>query len=55
MSFNPFKHLIQNIQEFFLNNTLKEDQRNDEDLEFLQFGICGMQVQSPKPEELFSR
>ena len=51
-SFNPFRRLIQNIQEIFLSNTLKEAQRNDEELKCLQFGIDGIQVQSPKPEQL---
>ena len=53
MSFNPFKPLIQNIQEFFINNIQSEKQRNDEDQECLQFGICSVQTPSPRPEELY--
>ena len=53
MSFNPFRPLIQNVQELFINNLSRNQQRNDEELECLQFGICAIQVQSPRPEELF--
>ena len=53
MSFNPFKSLIQNIQELFFTNIQPEKQRKEEDQECLQFGICGVQVPSPRPEELY--
>ena len=53
MSFNPFKPLIQNIQELFCTNIQTEKQRKDEDQECLQFGICAVQAQSPRPEELY--
>ena len=53
MSFNPLKPLIQNIKELFLSNFSMKNQRNDEDLECLQFGICSLQTKSPRPEELF--
>ena len=55
MSFNPLKPLSQKIQELFLRNLSKDNQRNDKDLECLQFGICTLQIQSPRPEELFFR
>ena len=53
MSFNQFKFFIQNIQELFSINNPTEKQSKDEDLECLQFGICSVQVKSPRPEELF--
>ena len=53
MSFNPFKPLIQNIQEIFLNKNSKKEIRNDEELECMQFGMCAVQVQSPRPDELY--
>ena len=53
MSFNPFRPFIKNIQRLFLINIAREEQRNDEQLECLQFGICAVQVKSPRPEELF--
>jgi len=53
MSFNPFKPLIQNIQELFCTNIQTEKQRKDEDQECLQFGICAVQAQSPRPAELY--
>ena len=55
MSFNPFKPLIQNIQELFFTNIQTEKQRKDEDQECLQFGICSVQTKSPRPEELYFR
>ena len=55
MSFNPFKALIQKIQEIFDNNISKNEKRNDEELECLHFGICTVQVESPRSEELFFR
>ena len=55
MSFNTFKALIQNIQELLLTNISMKNQRNNEDLECLQFGICSIQTKSPRPEELFFR
>ncbi len=55
MSINPIKPLIQNIQNVFLRNISKNEEINDEELECLQFGICTVQVQSPKPEELYFR
>ena len=33
--------------------TSSEKQRKDEDQECLQFGICSVQAQSPRPEELY--
>ena len=53
MSFNPFRPLIHKIQALFLSNIPTEKQRKDEEQECLQFGICGMQAQSPRPEELY--
>ena len=53
MSFNPFKPLIQNIQELFFTNIQTEKQRKDEDQECLQFGICAVHAPSPRPEELY--
>ena len=53
MSFNPFKPLIQNIQELFLTNIQTEKKQKVEDQECLQFGICAVQAQSPRPEELY--
>ena len=53
MSFNPFKPLIHNIQALFLSHSQMEKQRKDEEQECLQFGICGVQAQSPRPEELY--
>ena len=53
MSLNPFKRLIHNIQTIFLSNIQTEKQREDEEQECLQFGICGVQAQSPRPEELY--
>ncbi len=48
MFLNPFKLLIHKIQALFLTK-----QRKDEEQECLQFGICGVQAQSPRPEELY--
>tara|TARA_B100000945_G_scaffold163689_1_gene131319 strand:- start:367 stop:534 length:168 start_codon:yes stop_codon:yes gene_type:complete len=53
MSLNPFKLLIHYIQAFSLSNIQTEKQQKDEDQECLQFGICGVQAQSPRPEELY--
>ena len=53
MSLNPFKPLIHNIQELFLSNIQTKKQRKDEEQECLQFGICCVQTQSPRPEELY--
>jgi len=53
MSFNPFKPLIDNIQTLFLTNIQTEKQRKDDKQECLQFGICAVQAQSPRPEELY--
>lgn len=53
MSFNPFKPIIQNIQALFLINVQTEKQRKDDEQECLQFGICTVKVQSPRPEELY--
>ena len=53
MSFNPLKPLIQNIQEVFLNKIQTEKQRTDKEQECLQFGICSVKTQSPRPEELY--
>ena len=55
MPFNPLKFLIKKIQELFESDISEHKQRNDKELEFLQFGICTVQVQSPRPEELFFR
>ena len=55
MSFNPFKPIIQKIQELFFSNFSKKIRRNDEELECLQFGICTVQIKSPRSEELFFR
>tara|TARA_B100000579_G_C22052150_1_gene497503 strand:- start:154 stop:321 length:168 start_codon:yes stop_codon:yes gene_type:complete len=51
MSFNPFKALIQHIQELFLTNIQTGKQRKDEDPECLQFGIWAVDTQSPRAEE----
>ena len=53
MSFNPFKPLIHNIQALFNSNIQTEKQRKDHEQECLQFGICAVQAQSPRPEELY--
>ena len=53
MSLNSFKVLIHNVQTLFLNNIETEKQRKDDEQECLQFGICGVQAQSPRPEELY--
>ena len=53
MFFNPFKPLIHNIQALFISNTQTEKQRKDDEQECLQFGICAVQAQSPRPEELY--
>ena len=53
MSFNPFRPLIHNIQALFFIHSQKEKQRKDEEQECLQFGICAVQAQSPRPEELY--
>ncbi len=53
MSFNPFKPLIQRIEKLFFTDISMNNQRNDEDLECLQFGICSIQTKSPRSEELF--
>ena len=53
MSFNPFKPLIHNIQAIFKSNLQTEKQRKDDEQECLQFGICAVQAQSPRPEELY--
>ncbi len=53
MSFNPFKPLFQNIQTLFLSHSQTEKKQKDEEQECLQFGICGVQSKSPRPEELY--
>ena len=53
MSFNPFKPVIHNIQAIFISNIQKKKQRKDDEQECLQFGICAVQAQSPRPEELY--
>ena len=53
MSFNPFKPLIHNIQAIFISNIQTEKQRKDYEQECLQFGICAVQAQSPRPDELY--
>ena len=53
MSLNPFNLLIHNIQALFLSIIQTEKQRKDEEQECLQFGICGVQAQSPRLEELY--
>ena len=53
MSFNPFKSLIHNIQALLINNIQTEKQRKDDEQECFQFGICAVQAQSPRPEELY--
>ena len=53
MSFNPFKPLIHNIKTLFLSNNQMERQRKENEQECLQFGICAVQAQSPRPEELY--
>ena len=53
MDFNPIKPLIHNIQAIFISNIKTEKQRKDDEQECLQFGICAVQAQSPRPEELY--
>ena len=53
MSFNPCKPLINNIKTLFLSNNQMERQRKEDEKECLQFGICAVQAQSPRPEELY--
>ncbi len=55
MVFNPFKLFIKNIQALFHSNSENEKQRKDMEQECLQFGICGVKAQSPRPEELYFR
>ncbi len=55
MTFNPFKLLIEHLQKSFQSNSSNETQVKDQELECLQFGICNVQVKSPRPEELFFR
>ena len=53
MFLNLFKLLIHKTQALFLSNIQTKKQRKDEEQECLQFGICGVQAQSPRPEELY--
>ena len=53
MSYNPFKPLIHNIKTLFLSNNQMERQRKEDEQECLQLGICAVQAQSPRPEELY--
>ena len=53
MSLNPLKPLINNMKELFLSNIQTKKQRKDQEQECLQFGICGVNAQSPRPEELY--
>ena len=53
MFFKPFRPLIHNIKSLFLSHSHTEKQRKDEAQECLQFGICAVQAQSPRPEELY--
>ena len=53
MSFNPFKPLIHNIKTLFLSNNQIERQRKEDEQEYFQFGICTVQAQSLRPEELY--
>ena len=53
MSLKLFKLLIQNFQGLLLSNIQTKKQQKDEEEECLQFGICGVQAQSPRPEELY--
>ena len=53
MSFNAFKPIIHNTQALFISNIQTEKQRKDDEQECLQFGICAVQAQSPRPEELY--
>ncbi len=55
MSFNQFKPLIDKIQELFISNKQTNKQLEDEEQEFLQFGICAVQAQTPRPEDLYFR
>ncbi len=54
MTLNPFKLLIHNIQALLLSNMQTDkQQQKEEEQECLQFGICGVQAQSPRSEELY--
>ena len=53
MSFNAFKPLIHNIKTLFLSNNQIERQRKEDEQEYFQFGICTVQAQSLRPEELY--
>ncbi len=55
MSLDLFKSLMQNIKGFFLSNFYKHEDLSDDELECLQFGICTVQVKSPRSEELYFR
>ena len=55
MYFNPVKPLIQSMEKVFLTNVPTKNQRNDEDIDCIQFGICSIQTKSPRSEELFFR
>ena len=53
MSINPLKPLIHNIKTLFLSNNQMQRQRKEYEQECLQFGICAVQAQSPRLEELY--
>ena len=53
MTLNPFKPLNHNIQALLINNIQTEKQGKYDEQECLQFGICAVQAQSPRPEELY--
>ena len=53
MSLNLLKLLIHNILEFSLINIQSEQQLKDTEQECLQYGICGLQTQTARLEELY--
>ena len=53
MTFNQCKSLIHNIKPSFLSNNQMERQRKENEQECLQFGICTLEAQSHRQEELY--
>ena len=44
MSINTYKSLIQKNKGLFRNNNSKNDNQNDEVIEYLQLGSCAAQI-----------
>ncbi len=52
MSFYIFMLLLNNIQASFLSHGQTEKLLKGKEQDFLQFGICALQTNSPRTEEL---